>query len=306
MDIRYRLLIIDDNIDCNDEEYKIIRQELCTRSLFPCVDTSDGSNYRELIKQEYDMYLIDLNLVNDVSGTDIVDAIRTIRDMNRRMTDIILYSVNEDELKNAVAGKQLDGIYLATRKELIEKVRGMLDKQQRRSINPLALRGMLLHNFCDFEYDLSLIILDLYSRVTDPVIQRKILFEVGNHFDKGAKELRDEYAKWKHKNFIKEVLERIPHYVGVFKLIEILNFFVKLKLSGPVSSKEISQLHALRNVRNELSHNRIQFDKKGDMFVSTKSGIVFYREDQCKLVRDDVFNTKQVLNNIKINLGITV
>jgi len=304
MDICYKLLIIDDNMDCQDEKYKRIKQEIVNRSLIPCVEISDGSNHLELLEKEYDMYLIDLNLVAGISGADIVKAIRNIRDMNRRLTDIVLYSVNEEDLERARKNRNLDGTYTATRKELLDKVSGMLDKQLRRTLNPLSLRGMLLHNFCDFEHDLSSIIAKL-SHISDSKIKALVSSEAKRLFLEGGGGLRNEYEKYKAIDFLKEIMENCPHLVGTFAKIEILRVMVVNGVAGPVNLKHISALHNLRDTRNDLSHSRIKLDKRGEMLVLTKKGSIPFKENKCKSVREDVYAVKSMITEIKTRLGIT-
>ena len=189
MDIKFKLLIVDDNIlDEEDSTYQKIKKKVESMGLIPDIKLSNGSDYKEVVKSEdYDLYLIDYSLVNDISGHEVI---REIRDNNRSLTDIILYSTTNENLFQKIDKFQLDGVYICKRDDLILKTEKILEKLEKRTLNPLSLRGVVLHNYSDIEFRLRKFLLELYEGQSQELKQ-----VISNEVDKLVEEGNDNFTK---------------------------------------------------------------------------------------------------------------
>ena len=298
MDIKFKLLIVDDNIlDEEDSTYQKIKKKVESMGLIPDIKLSNGSDYKEVVKSEdYDLYLIDYSLVNDISGHEVI---REIRDNNRSLTDIILYSTTNENLFQKIDKFQLDGVYICKRDDLILKTEKILEKLEKRTLNPLSLRGVVLHNYSDIEFRLRKFLLELYEGQSQEVKQ-----VISNEVDKLVEEGNDNFTKKineckSSEDYVRSLFLNKNYLFDMCKKINLLKLFKKYRLVN-ISDRDINLLKSLNNIRNNLGHAKIIIKNK-EMIIQDINDLEYkYTQDECKDIKNKIIRAVKILDELEM------
>lgn len=298
MDIKFKLLIVDDNIlDEEDLTYQKIKKKVESMGLIPDIKLSNGSDYKEVVKSEdYDLYLIDYSLVNDISGHEVI---REIRDNNRSLTDIILYSTTNENLFQKIDKFQLDGVYICKRDDLILKTEKILEKLEKRTLNPLSLRGVVLHNYSDIEFRLRKFLLELYEGQSQELKQ-----VISNEVDKLVEEGNDNFTKKineckSSEDYVRSLFLNKNYLFDMCKKINLLKLFKKYRLVN-ISDRDINLLKSLNNIRNNLGHAKIIIKNK-EMIIQDINDLEYkYTQDECKDIKNKIIRAVKILDELEM------
>lgn len=298
MDIKFKLLIVDDNIlDEEDSTYQKIKKKVESMGLIPDIKLSNGSDYKEVVKSEdYDLYLIDYSLVNDISGHEVI---REIRDNNRSLTDIILYSTTNENLFQKIDKFQLDGVYICKRDDLILKTEKILEKLEKRTLNPLSLRGAVLHNYSDIEFRLRKFLLELYEGQSQELKQ-----VISNEVDKLVEEGNDNFTKKineckSSEDYVRSLFLNKNYLFDMCKKINLLKLFKKYRLVN-ISDRDINLLKSLNNIRNNLGHAKIIIKNK-EMIIQDINDLEYkYTQDECKDIKNKIIRAVKILDELEM------
>ena len=298
MDIKFKVLIVDGNIlDEEDSTYQKIKKKVESMGLIPDIKLYNGSDYKEVVKSEdYDLYLIDYSLVNDISGHEVI---REIRDNNRSLTDIILYSTTNENLFQKIDKFQLDGVYICKRDDLILKTEKILEKLEKRTLNPLSLRGVVLHNYSDIEFRLRKFLLELYEGQS-----QELKLVISNEVDKLVEEGNDNFTKKineckSSEDYVRSLFLNKNYLFDMCKKINLLKLFKKYRLVN-ISDRDINLLKSLNNIRNNLGHAKIIIKNK-EMIIQDINDLEYkYTQDECKDIKNKIIRAVKILNELEM------
>lgn len=294
MDVRFNLLIVDDDIrDEEDSTYKKIKNKIESMNLIPKIKLSNGSDYKKIVKSDnFDLYLIDFSLVNDIQGHQVI---KEIRDNNKNLTDIILYSTTNENLYNKVSELNLDGVYVCQRKDLFLKTEKILNKLEKRTLNPLSLRGIVLHNCSDIEFSIREVLLRIYRQQkaeNKELIEKEVndLIKSGiDNFEQKTQECRES------GDFFENLLLAKNYLFDMGKKIMLLRFLKKKQLIN-LTNKDINLLQSLNEIRNNLGHSKILI-KDGEMIsLNIKAEETKFEEQECKKIKEKIIRAFDIIN----------
>lgn len=103
-----------------------------------------------VFKDEIDLILVDWDLGNDVHGEDAIDRIRQIV----QFKDVVFYSgqATVDDLREKVFNKKLEGVYCASRADLIDEVIGVFDSLIKKVLDLDHTRGIVMGATSDIDH----------------------------------------------------------------------------------------------------------------------------------------------------------
>lgn len=295
MDIKFNLLIVDDAISETDPLYVKIRTKILNMSLIPNIRLSDGLGYQEIVKSDnFDLYLIDFSLVNDIQGPQVI---KEIRDNNKNLTDIILYSTTNENLYNKISELDLDGVYICQRRDLILKTEKILNKLEKRMLNPLSLRGIVLHNYSDIELQLKELLVKKYRELGDD--DKKIVRdEVLKMVESGVERFKEAIEACKQEgDFFENLLLGKNFLFNMGQKLTLLEFYNKKQYLKLVK-KDIHLLRSLNDVRNELGHSKI-IEKDNEMVaLNLKNEEVVYTQEKCNYTKGKIIRAFEILASL--------
>ncbi|MGN0797224.1 MAG: hypothetical protein ACI4M5_03375 [Christensenellales bacterium] len=264
-------------------------------SLIPNIRLSDGLGYQEIVKSaNFDLYLIDFSLVNDIQGPQVI---KEIRDNNKNLTDIILYSTTNENLYNKISELDLDGVYICQRRDLTLKTEKILNKLEKRMLNPLSLRGIVLHNYSDIELQLKELLVKKYRELGEDdkkIVQDKVLKMVEGgveRFKVAIEDCKQEGDFFENlllgKNFLFNMGQKLT-------LLEFYNEKQYLKLV----KKDMHLLRSLNDIRNELGHSKI-VEKDNEMVVlNLRNEEVVYTQEKCNSTKGKIIHAFEILASL--------
>lgn len=104
---------------------------------------------------DYDLLVFDYNLQEDGKGEDFIQKIRD----QEVYTEVIFYSGgNSSALWNAVGQKQLEGIYVANKNVIIEKILKVGQQSLRKVLDVENMRGIVMAEVGDLDHLLESIV----------------------------------------------------------------------------------------------------------------------------------------------------
>lgn len=293
MDIKFNLLIVDDEISETDPLYNTIKTKIINMNLMPNIKLSDGMGYKDIVKSDnFDLYLIDFSLVSDIQGPQVI---KEIRDNNKNLTDIILYSTTNENLYNKISELDLDGVYICQRRDLILKTEKILNKLEKRMLNPLSLRGIVLHNYSDIELLLKELLLKKY-RELDEENKKLIREEVLKMVEDGMERFKTAIVACKQEgDFFENLLLGKNFLFNMSQKLKLLELFNK-KQYLQIIKKDINLLRSLNDIRNELGHSKI-IEKDNEMVVlNLKNEEIIYNQEKCNYTKGKIIRAFEIFD----------
>lgn len=297
MDIVFKLLIVDDEIKEEDDPvYQKIKKMILDMNLKPQIQLSSGINYKEVVKSEdFDLYLIDYSLVDNIEGPQVI---REIRDNNKSLTDIILYSTTNDNLYEIIGKYDLDGVYICKRHDLALKTEKILMKLEKRMLNPLSLRGIVLHNYSEVEFRLKELLLQVYSTLK-PTEKEKLIENVDKLIVNGKNDFAERIKKCKDNgDFFQNLFLDKNYLFDMAKKIELLEYLRKHKFID-ISIKEVKLLKSLNNERNNLGHSKMFIENNEMVMMDISRTKIIYDKDKCNQIKNKLIKVKDLLDKVE-------
>ena len=297
MDIKFKLLIVDDDIrDKEEPTYQKLERKIKDLGLIPEIDLSNGSDYKNIIKsKDYDLYLIDYSLVNDIRGNTVI---KEVRDNNRSLTDIVLYSTTDENLYKKLDDYELDGVYVCKRDKLYLKAEQILEKLEKRTLNPLSLRGIVLHNYSDIEFRLRKFLLEKYQK-SNKEIQENITEKILEIINEGKKAFEEKIKECQEsEDFVQSLFSSKTYLFDMGKKLCLLEYLRGEKLVS-LKKQDINLLNSLNKKRNTLGHSKI-LEKNGAMVTQDINNVEQeYTGEKCKYIKEELKKALAILDELE-------
>lgn len=247
----------------------------------------DGDLEQIMLKEDIDLILMDQNLRNKKKGDVLVKKIRK----NELYTEAVLYSQDNNFRKKIAL--QLDGVFFELRKDLLEKVKKIIDLTLNKNLQIDNIRGLFI---AETIYATSKIeeilteVLDISNKALDffrcQIIQTGFLpdeakFLFIQRYLKYTSELlkeKIESSKGKEKVALEEILVELDEIKGRF-----------------------NKYQKIINLRNELAHSKKCATKKNTLLVKGDRGNLkekTYDEKRCKEIRDMFSENSKCLQDL--------
>ncbi|OEZ00475.1 MULTISPECIES: hypothetical protein [Stenotrophomonas] len=151
MKLTYKILWFDDNAEFFDSlDIEQLERRVSEWGFMPeckLVTTSDDFN-SQAPYSDFDLLVVDYNLEGIGEGQDFI---RSVRDQ-KVFTEVIFYSSNSvEELWNEVREKKLEGIFVANRGNVIERILSVGQQSLRKVLDVDNMRGIVMAEVGDLD-----------------------------------------------------------------------------------------------------------------------------------------------------------
>ena len=155
MNLKFRVLVIDDQPDAISQALGSLEEHLDEWGFELRIDTALPASTMELradfgdAGRKYDLVVVDYRL--GLSTTDGAAIAQELRQSVLPYTEMVFYSSDSANLLSALAEKGVEGVFVATREHLDDKLRGVADIIIRKAVDPDHMRGIAMAAVADLE-----------------------------------------------------------------------------------------------------------------------------------------------------------
>jgi len=155
MKLQYKILWFDDSEELFDSlDLDYLKQKIHAWGFVPdiCLVNSPEEFLQKSPFDDFDLLVIDYNLEGYGHGEDFIAQVRE----QEVLTEIIFYSSGAtSELWNAVHKKQLEGIYVANKQTILERILKVGQQALRKVLDLENMRGIVMAEVGDLDLQLS-------------------------------------------------------------------------------------------------------------------------------------------------------
>lgn len=147
-----------------------------------------------IFKDEIDLILVDWDLGGGVEGQDAIAATRDAV----AYKDVVFYSAMKpaEELRQLASDRQLEGIYCATRENLVEEVIGVFDSLVKKVLDLDHTRGIVMGATSDIDHMVNECLVAIHDKLDDEG-QQAMLKEALERIDERISDLTKRAAALK-------------------------------------------------------------------------------------------------------------
>ncbi|MCW0389429.1 hypothetical protein [Xanthomonas sacchari] len=207
-----------------DEGFEF-RPRLCTT-----IEQVEEVISEHVFTDEVDLILVDWDLGNNVHGEDVVERIREIV----QYKDIVFYSgAPTSELRKKVYDKQLEGVYCASREDLVNEVVGVFDSLIKKVLDLDHTRGIVMGATSDIDHMINACLTLAHGKLNEEG-KAKFIEEV-------LKRVTDQVQNISRQG---EKLSKSPSAEALFKAHMLFTSDHRLRLLASILAMEEFAMHA--------------------------------------------------------------
>jgi hypothetical protein len=235
----------------------------------------------DVFTDEVDLVLVDWDLGSNLHGEDAIEAIRD----QVRYKDVLFYSALRapDELRRAAFDKELEGIYCASREQLVEEVMGVFESLVKKVLDVDHTRGIVMGATSDIDHMVSECLSTIYA-MSDESGKTELLVQAQEFIEEELKNLSELAAKMRAASHFDELHEAHSVFTANDRL-RMLARSMKTQLLEPHKQYRGSVTDYLEQVvpkRNTLGHvarverdgKYVLIDRRGNVFdLETTRGL---------------------------------
>lgn len=268
MKTAYNILWIDDEPKSTDTDQADVRdflEESGIRADITFVEATEDGSIKERLEHhlkdpDLDLLMVDYNMVG-LQGDQLV---RLIRETDHIYLPVIFYSSSSvSDLHEAVRAAQLDGVYIANRTALIQKVKSVVGSLLNREQTVKQVRGLLMEGVSEIDTQFYEIYLKVWPKLTEDqqVDVAKYLKEILDERAKIAKKKADTFpsdaeALGTHliEKFLTAAYDTYTRWRLTRKILDtsghVEDYLAELKKFSDIEGDEIP----LNKLRNDYAH----------------------------------------------------
>lgn len=178
MRLRFQLLVVDDHPDSIGNSVQSLRDHLDATGFTLEVTVATGADLspkqlKAIARQsgkEFNLVAVDYNLGRvDVNGARAAQLLRT----RMRFTDMIFYSSDPGiRLLDELASQNVAGVFISTREELDDGLKGLADTVIGKAVDLSHMRGITMAEVADMDVMMEDVLERIFS-CPDPVVAKK-------------------------------------------------------------------------------------------------------------------------------------
>lgn len=260
MRLDFNVLWVDDQPDVVSAQIKAITRRMEEEGFrfnaTMCNSIGDVSKLisDDVFTDEVDLILVDWNLGGGVLGQNVIAKIRETVPYK----DVVFYSAAQsdaNELRKVAFEKNIEGVYCASRGELVEEVLGVFNSLVKKVLDLDHTRGIVMGATSDIDHMVSECLLALHERL-DANDQRTVIAEAVARIDERIIEITSLAESLRTATAMKTMLD--AHLV--FTAYDRLRTLTKLlkhglfKNHGDARKSVIQYMEKVVPQRNNLGH----------------------------------------------------
>ncbi len=232
--------------------------------------------------KKYDLFFIDFNISSDITGEDIVLALRK----HNVDVDILFYSANnEKQIRENVAAKlsEFEGVYIANRNTFAEKALNLIEKNSRKLLSLQNIRGKLMDSTSDNDFVINSYILEKYIALSSEQknrINQVVIDYLKNNVEKTSEKINEECTSI-YNNGIKNInaFMKLPSYIVPLELKYVL-FTAIAECFGENPTRFNGYFSTIVKKRNILAHKKLEICDSSDR-ITYSDTLRQYKEREC-------------------------
>tara|TARA_R110001599_G_scaffold22110_2_gene82050 strand:+ start:3321 stop:4244 length:924 start_codon:yes stop_codon:yes gene_type:complete len=217
------------------------------------IDQMKEAISEHVFTDEIDLILVDWDLGNDEHGEDAIELIRDIV----QYKDVVFYSGQATvvELRKKVYEKQLEGVYCASRADLIDEVIGVFESLIKKVLDLDHTRGIVMGATSDIDYMVNTC-LTLAHEKLDETGKAELIENAMKRVDKQVKNITRKGEKLKAEPSIEALFDAHMLFTSDHRLRLLLNILSMEEFADYSSS--VTTVSRYRDgvvgARNTLGH----------------------------------------------------
>jgi hypothetical protein len=225
----FNVLWVDDQPKVVEAQIKAIAKEMAGEGfqfnpqLCKSIDAVRKLLADDVFTDEVDLILVDWDLGGDLKGQDAIAAIRE----TVVYKDVVFYSAQTSakELRELAFAKSVEGVYCASREELVEEVLGVFVSLVKKVLDLDHTRGIVMGATSDIDNMVNECLLAIHQRL-DEAGQEAMLQEALRRIDDKIKDLTKKATKLRDAASLTAVLESHLIFTAMDRL-RILSHLLK-------------------------------------------------------------------------------
>lgn len=194
MNIAYKILCIEDEETWFTQTKRALDEYLEERGFVPFITQNSGEDIDPLVycDPSLNLILMDMNLGGDTKGYELIKHINE----QKVFTDVIFYSGNESQAKDAIRNENLQGVYCCDRQYAVSKTKEVIDFALKRIGDTNAMRALVLSEVAVLD---SVIRQTIMTKVEDLTPENRKAFALATleRFDKQYDDLTSMLNQWR-------------------------------------------------------------------------------------------------------------
>ncbi len=210
MRLDFNVLWVDDQPERVESQIKGIARRMAVEGFSfnptPCKSIDEVAKLIKdnVFNDEVDLILVDWDLGGGVHGEDAIGIIRGAVPYK----DVVFYSAQNpaEELKKVISQKGLEGVFCASRVELVEEVIGVFESLVKKVLDLDHTRGIVMGATSDIDQMVSECLVTIHGKL-DGAGQTAMIEESLKHIDKKLADWARDVAKLRKKGTITAMLK---------------------------------------------------------------------------------------------------
>lgn len=279
MRLDFNILWVDDQPNYVNSQIERITQLMqeegfqCNPTLCQTIDQVRQTISTDVFTDEVDLVLVDWDLGSNLHGEDAIEVIRE----EVRYKDVVFYSgeTAPNDLRQKVFGKSLEGVYCASREQLVDEVIGVFESLVKKVLDLDHTRGIVMGATSDIDWMVNECLSSIYS-IADESGKKELLQQAQAFIEEELASLSVLTEKMRAANHFDELHEAHLVFTASDRL-RMLSRAMKTNLLEPHRMYRRPVTEYLEKVvpkRNILGHvTRVERD--GKYVLTDKKGNVF-------------------------------
>lgn len=210
MRLDFNVLWVDDQPGRIDAQIRRIKKQMEAEGFeFKPTLSQSIDDVRKLIGEsvfadEIDLILVDWDLGRQLQGQDVIAAIRDAVPYK----DVVFYSAQKpaNELRQLAFEKEVEGIYCASREELVDEVLGVFDSLVKKVLDLDHTRGIVMAATSDIDYMVNECLVAIHGQL-DENGRAAMLKKTLGYIEKRMKKLNETAAELKGATSLSQLFE---------------------------------------------------------------------------------------------------
>ncbi len=274
MKTEYHIIWVDDEIDSVETDItdvELFFEKFGIEAIIKKFQAEEENNIHEVIKSELNDPELDMLVVDfKMDGMNGKDLIASIRETDHVFLPVIFYSsAGPDALHKEAADASLDGVYIADRSRIFQKVQEVATSLLRKEQTVKRTRGLLMEGVSEIDARFGSLFTQLWAKLDakqrDATIAylRKKLAERAKGAAKAEKAIpssRDEFLTLMRQEFVSARFDTMTRWKMLKHMLETLQH-APMSLATFLKLFEHPEGSALVPMRNDYGHKtRIQLE----------------------------------------------
>ncbi len=195
----------------------------------------------DIFQDEIDLILVDWDLGGGVHGQDVISKVREVA----QYKDVVFYSARTPavELRKLAFDRQLEGIYCASREELVDEVLGVFESLVKKVLDLDHTRGIVMGATSDIDHLVNICLSHAHTAL-DEDGKSKFINEALRRIGEKVKNISDQSEK----------ISKNPSIDAIFKAHMLFSSDDRLRMLSAIL--EMDKFAAHKSARNTISSYR--------------------------------------------------